>query len=412
MHLHNNHFSTGVTTMDPIPPRPPSFQQQQSQLPNQLNQMNINGAPPPGVNSQQRPPAGANYPPPLMQRPLAPGQPVFSRPPPPQFAHQNMPNMQQPSQPPNMGFPQRPTIQNTQVPHGFPPSANAGASSFQPQQMPVNPAMRPMAPPSNMPPRPMIPSTSGPTMRPPPQAGGMAQPMPSLPPPPVGMQQRPMAPPMMANRPNIPLPGPPPMRPPMPSMNGNPPPPFPNSGPNMSPSSSQYLQPQRTGSFSSSSSQLGVRPDSMGGSKTKIDPSQIPSAVQVVEQDCESFANVPYVTSSHLVPPIIASRVPIIDDGFIILMLGNASPLFVRSTLYNIPTTGELLNSTGIPFALIVQPFAKTAVILLLIVSNLFQLLMSEKLVRFDVIDAKATLTLFADLLKEEKVLFATCVKA
>ncbi len=37
---------------------------------------------------------------------------------------------------------------------------------------------------------------------------------------------------------------------------------------------------------------------------------------------------------------------------------GNASPRFIRSTMYTVPATPDLLKQTSVPFALVVSPFA------------------------------------------------------
>ena len=46
---------------------------------------------------------------------------------------------------------------------------------------------------------------------------------------------------------------------------------------------------------------------------------------------------------------------------FVILFLplGNANPRFIRSTMYNIPCTSDMIKSSHIPFAISVTPFAQ-----------------------------------------------------
>ncbi len=40
---------------------------------------------------------------------------------------------------------------------------------------------------------------------------------------------------------------------------------------------------------------------------------------------------------------------------------GNASPRFIRSTMYNVPSTPDMLKQTSVPFGLVVSPFAPVA---------------------------------------------------
>ena len=41
------------------------------------------------------------------------------------------------------------------------------------------------------------------------------------------------------------------------------------------------------------------------------------------------------------------------------LLPGNCNPRFLRSTMYNVPCTSDMLKNSHIPFALTVSPFAK-----------------------------------------------------
>lgn len=40
-------------------------------------------------------------------------------------------------------------------------------------------------------------------------------------------------------------------------------------------------------------------------------------------------------------------------------IVGLCSPRFIRSTIYNVPTTAEMLKQTSVPFALAISPFAR-----------------------------------------------------
>lgn len=57
------------------------------------------------------------------------------------------------------------------------------------------------------------------------------------------------------------------------------------------------------------------------------------------------------MTTSYTNPPPSYSNFITRDDG-------NAGPRFVRASLYKVPTEESILNSTGIPLGIILQPFA------------------------------------------------------
>ena len=102
--------------------------------------------------------------------------------------------------------------------------------------------------------------------------------------------------------------------------------------------------------------------------KTRIDPDLIPSPDILQMEDQNHYLNSPYMTMSRLVPPLSSSRFKVFDNGnfpFLslyaslsksIALLGNSSPKFIRSTLYTIPATEELLNTSFLPFGLVIQP--------------------------------------------------------
>ncbi|KAI1310209.1 COPII coat Sec23p-Sfb3p heterodimer component [Mortierella claussenii] len=96
-------------------------------------------------------------------------------------------------------------------------------------------------------------------------------------------------------------------------------------------------------------SQPSVQP----GSKSRIDPDQIPSPVAVQEADQAEWIDKPFITSSRThVTPLASSDFMAIDEG-------NCNPRFFRMTTYNIPNTEELLNTSQLPMGLVIQPLAK-----------------------------------------------------
>jgi protein transport protein SEC24 len=58
-----------------------------------------------------------------------------------------------------------------------------------------------------------------------------------------------------------------------------------------------------------------------------------------------------YITTSPEMPPLASTNYTALDDG-------NCNPKYMRSTLYSVPTTGDLLNASKLPFGMVLQPFA------------------------------------------------------
>ncbi|XP_022800862.1 protein transport protein Sec24C-like isoform X2 [Stylophora pistillata] len=85
----------------------------------------------------------------------------------------------------------------------------------------------------------------------------------------------------------------------------------------------------------------------------RIDPDQMPSPIQVMKDDNDTFKDSPYLTSTRgRTPPLVTSNFVVQDDG-------NCSPRFMRSTMYNIPCNKDLLQASSIPLATVITPFAE-----------------------------------------------------
>jgi hypothetical protein len=110
----------------------------------------------------------------------------------------------------------------------------------------------------------------------------------------------------------------------------------------------QYLQQgmQQNSPYSGNSSGMTAQ-----NPKQRIDPDQIPSAIEEQNKDQKAYAAVPFVTSTRGMPPYSTTNFRAVDEG-------NCNPRFIRSTLYNIPTTDSLLKSSNIPLGIVVQPLA------------------------------------------------------
>ena len=84
----------------------------------------------------------------------------------------------------------------------------------------------------------------------------------------------------------------------------------------------------------------------------KLDPDSMPSPVQVIEDDKVNRSGQFQTTSRGSVPPLVTT-------DFITQDQGNCNPSFIRSTMYNIPCTADMMKNSHIPFALTICPFAK-----------------------------------------------------
>lgn len=63
----------------------------------------------------------------------------------------------------------------------------------------------------------------------------------------------------------------------------------------------------------------------------------------------------PFVTNqAGLVPPLVTTKFTTHDQG-------NSGPKFIRSTMYNVPGTIDIMKQTAVPFSLIISPFAEVS---------------------------------------------------
>ncbi|XP_043719729.1 protein transport protein Sec24-like At4g32640 isoform X2 [Telopea speciosissima] len=238
---------------------------------------------------------------PSVQGPMSNGQPAFASGP-PYFPPSG--SAQQPLVgPPSVGLSDRvPQVPPSIRPH---PVSSAGSASHGPpsQLVPPPPTLYPAA-----------------FQPPPPFSAGQGMPSPPTGSP-YGAQTWPMQPPQVT-----PIPGTQPPR-----MFGMPPPPPPN---------------QPMNSMPPSMSPLPVAGAPAAGS-SKIDPNQIPrpvpgSSMIIFETRQGNQVNVP--------PPA--------TSNYIVKDTGNCSPRFMRCTINQIPCTGDLLMTSGMQLALMVQPLA------------------------------------------------------
>ncbi|XP_017774073.1 PREDICTED: protein transport protein Sec24C [Nicrophorus vespilloides] len=85
----------------------------------------------------------------------------------------------------------------------------------------------------------------------------------------------------------------------------------------------------------------------------RLDPDQMPSPIQVLQDDQTNRSGIFYVNQKGLVPPLVSTKFVAQDQGF-------ASPRFIRSTMYHVPVSNDLMKQTSVPFGLVISPMART----------------------------------------------------
>lgn len=86
----------------------------------------------------------------------------------------------------------------------------------------------------------------------------------------------------------------------------------------------------------------------------RLDPDQMPNPIQVMTENQRSITG-PFVTNEiGAVPPLVTTK-------FITHDQGNSGPRFIRSTMYNVPATPDMIKQTSVPFSLIISPLAEVA---------------------------------------------------
>ncbi|XP_053957930.1 protein transport protein Sec24C [Anastrepha ludens] len=301
----------GPTSM--YPPAPHTATPPMQSIPGGPNQMTVNSASLPGLPHMPPKPAAG---------PSLPGQPPNSAAQPSSVAG-GMPQYQQPGapqMPPRPG--QIPTQAMTQ-----PLGAQQPMTALPPQPgMPPMPGYPPQPQPPGYPPLPQQQQQHAGYPAQPQQPGYPPQPgQPGYPPQP----QQPGYPPQQSLQGGYAgqmMPPTQPGQPPMPGRPGFNQPPAPGG---MYQQPQQYAQAQR-----------------------RLDPDQMPNPISVIIEN-QRNAGGPFVTNQPgLLPPLVTTKYVVQDQG-------NSSPRYVRSSLYCIPATADLLKTTALPFTLLVSPMAR-----------------------------------------------------
>merc|ERR1719323_890145 len=89
----------------------------------------------------------------------------------------------------------------------------------------------------------------------------------------------------------------------------------------------------------------------MQSPRRALDPDQMPSPITVIEEDQRAHAGYFDTKEKGATPPLVTTKFTVRDYG-------NASPRFIRSTMYNVPATPDMMKQCGVPFSLVISPFA------------------------------------------------------
>ncbi|KAG7207356.1 hypothetical protein KM043_009019 [Ampulex compressa] len=103
-----------------------------------------------------------------------------------------------------------------------------------------------------------------------------------------------------------------------------------------------------------SSTTSGYQPDMQPQQTKRLDRELMPSPIQVMQDDQRAKGGVFITNQRGLVPPLVTTKFVTQDEG-------NASPRYIRSTFYTIPTTSDIIKLMNVPFALILNPMARIA---------------------------------------------------
>lgn len=86
----------------------------------------------------------------------------------------------------------------------------------------------------------------------------------------------------------------------------------------------------------------------------RLDPDQMPNPIQVMKENQAAITG-PFVTNE------IGAAPPAVTSKFVTHDQGQSGPRFIRSSMYNVPATPDMMKQVSVPFSLILSPFAKPA---------------------------------------------------
>lgn len=109
---------------------------------------------------------------------------------------------------------------------------------------------------------------------------------------------------------------------------------------------------QRSPYQSNAPNAAGYQPSMQPQQARRLDPEQMPSPIQVMQDDQNMRGGVFMTNQKGLVPPLVTTN-------FITQDQGNTSPRYIRSTMYTVPTTNDIIKQTNVPFGLVISPMAR-----------------------------------------------------
>lgn len=84
----------------------------------------------------------------------------------------------------------------------------------------------------------------------------------------------------------------------------------------------------------------------------RLNPDDMPSPLQVMEEDSRCRSGEFITNIKGQVPPLVTTEFTVKDGG-------NASPHYLRSTMYSIPHTPDMIKQTHVPFGIVINPLAQ-----------------------------------------------------
>jgi len=83
-----------------------------------------------------------------------------------------------------------------------------------------------------------------------------------------------------------------------------------------------------------------------------LDPDELPSPIAVMDEDQRANGGNFDTKEKGQTPPLVTTKFTVNDYG-------NASPRYIRSTMYHVPATEEIRKQSGVPFGLVISPLAR-----------------------------------------------------
>ncbi|CAD5209165.1 unnamed protein product [Bursaphelenchus xylophilus] len=95
-------------------------------------------------------------------------------------------------------------------------------------------------------------------------------------------------------------------------------------------------------------------PPGMQRPQQRLDPNAMPSIVQVVQDDRALYSDTAFQTgfTEAALPPLVTTEFTAYDTG-------NANPKFIRSSVYTMPVSNDMIKSYQLPITLSLTPFAE-----------------------------------------------------